>query len=112
MPQSGVTFMATTDIEPRTTSPLKLEVTELLKRGHLKDLFTDKGKSTLQHKERQNQVDREVTPPEPPQHTRTVNVISGGLEVSGISHSAAKRHAQLAASTSSGPAHQANSTTT
>ena len=30
---------------------LKLEVAELLKRGHLKDLLTDKGKSTLQHKE-------------------------------------------------------------
>ena len=29
---------------------LKLEVVELLKQDHLKDLLTDKGKSTLQHK--------------------------------------------------------------
>ena len=30
---------------------LKLEVIELLKGGHLKDLLTGKGKSTFQHKE-------------------------------------------------------------
>ena len=30
---------------------LKLEVVELLKHSHLKDLLTDKGKSTLHHKE-------------------------------------------------------------
>ena len=77
---------------------LKLEVAELLKCDHPKDLLTDKGKSTLQHKDRQNQVDREVTPPEPPQHTITINVILGGSVGSGISHSTAKRHARSAAS--------------
>ena len=30
---------------------LKLEVVEVLKHGHLNDLLTNKGKSTLQHKE-------------------------------------------------------------
>ena len=89
---------------------LKLEVAELLKHGHLKVLLTDKGKSTLQHKEQQNQVDREVKQPEPPQHTKTVNIISRGSEVNGVSHSAAKRHSRSAASTSSGPLHQAKST--
>ncbi|XP_062088975.1 uncharacterized protein LOC133795540 [Humulus lupulus] len=38
--------------------------------------------------------ERHENPPEPPQNARTVNVISGGLEVSGITYSAAKRHAR------------------
>ncbi|XP_062094023.1 uncharacterized protein LOC133800061 [Humulus lupulus] len=37
---------------------------------------------------------RQENPPEPPQNARTVNVISGGSEVSGITYSAAKRHAR------------------
>ncbi|XP_062075032.1 uncharacterized protein LOC133779045 [Humulus lupulus] len=39
-------------------------------------------------------VRREVTPPKPPTHEQTVNVITGGSEVSGVTHSAAKRHAR------------------
>ncbi|XP_062116629.1 uncharacterized protein LOC133830627 [Humulus lupulus] len=73
---------------------LKLEVSNLLKRGHLTDLLTDKGKRTFQQEADRSVVRREVTPPKPPTHEQTVNVITGGSEVSGITHSAAKRHAR------------------
>ncbi|XP_062088680.1 uncharacterized protein LOC133795242 [Humulus lupulus] len=73
---------------------LKLEVSNLLKRGHLTDLLTDKGKRTFQQEADRSVVRREVTPPKPPTHERTVNVITGGSEVSGVTHSAAKRHAR------------------
>ncbi|XP_062080233.1 uncharacterized protein LOC133784987 [Humulus lupulus] len=39
-------------------------------------------------------IRREVTPPKPPTHEQTVNIITGGSEVSGVTHSAAKRHAR------------------
>ncbi|XP_062074853.1 uncharacterized protein LOC133778849 [Humulus lupulus] len=64
------------------------------KRGHLTDLLTDKGKRTFQQEADSSIVRREVTPPKPPTHERTVNVITGGSEVSGVTHSAAKRHAR------------------
>ena len=71
---------------------LKLEVSSLLRRGHLTDLLTDKGKRTFQQETNKSVSRREVTPPKPPTHERTVNVITGGSEVSGVTHSAAKRH--------------------
>ena len=71
---------------------LKLEVSNLLKRGHLTDLLTDKGKQTFQQRGNKPDARREITPPRPPTHERTVNVITGGSEVSGVTHSAAKRH--------------------
>ncbi|XP_062094074.1 uncharacterized protein LOC133800124 [Humulus lupulus] len=73
---------------------LRLEVSNLLRRGHLTDLLTDKGKRTFRHEADWSVVRREVTPPKPPTHERTVNVITGGFEVSGVTHSVAKRHAR------------------
>ena len=63
---------------------LRLEVAELLKRGHLTEFLSDKGKKTLANRQG-------ADPPEPPQTNKVINVISGGSEISGISYSAAKR---------------------
>ncbi|XP_062085288.1 uncharacterized protein LOC133791376 [Humulus lupulus] len=68
---------------------LRFEVAGLLRRGQLRDFLSDKGKITMTRGDT-----RPTTPPEPPQHTRTCNVISGGSEVSGVTYSAAKRHAR------------------
>ncbi|XP_057811678.1 uncharacterized protein LOC131025917 [Salvia miltiorrhiza] len=71
---------------------LKLEVSHLLKQGHLTDLLTDKGRQTLQQGQDRQQSNADVTPPRPSQPDRTINVITGGSEVSGITHLAARRH--------------------
>ncbi|KAM6593606.1 hypothetical protein CsatA_001309 [Cannabis sativa] len=68
---------------------LRYEVAGLLRKGQLRDFLSDKGKMTVTEADK-----RPTTPPEPPQHTRTCNVISGGSEVSGVTYSAAKRHAR------------------
>ncbi|XP_038698571.1 uncharacterized protein LOC119996119 [Tripterygium wilfordii] len=67
------------------------EVIELLNRGHLKDMLTAKGKETMARR-----IDRELTPPTHPKPKGSVGVIIGGSEISGISHSAAKRNARKA----------------
>ena len=68
---------------------LCLEVSNLLKRGHLQYQLFDKGKGTLSLCDNQ-QTDHPVEPtPE-----RIVNVITGGTEVSGITYSAARWHAR------------------
>ncbi|KAH6787972.1 hypothetical protein C2S52_007524 [Perilla frutescens var. hirtella] len=66
---------------------LRLEIIDLLKRGHLKDLLTDKGKQTF-GKNDENLRD----PPKPPPIEHVVNCITGGSEVSGVSQASAKRH--------------------
>lgn len=71
---------------------LQLKVANLLQKGHLTDLLTDKGKKTMQHQGEGSSHQRELTPLEPPMHERTINVITGGSEVSGVTHSVAKRH--------------------
>ncbi|XP_057808892.1 uncharacterized protein LOC131023369 [Salvia miltiorrhiza] len=81
---------------------LKLEVANLLKKGHLTNYLTDKGKQTLQQARDRQEKHRDDSPPDPPHHERTVNVISGGSEVSGVTHSAAKRHTRQARSSKSG----------
>ncbi|KAM6583535.1 hypothetical protein CsatB_010537 [Cannabis sativa] len=75
---------------------LRLEVINLLKRGHLVDHLTDKGKKTYQGQRDTIDNQRDITPPRPPVHERTVNVITGGSEVSGVTQSAAKKHARQA----------------
>ena len=70
---------------------LRFEVADLLKRGHLQDLLLDKGKNTLAQREAR----RDEQPVEPTPE-RVVNVITGGSEVSGITYSAARRHARAA----------------
>ncbi|XP_057789072.1 uncharacterized protein LOC131005932 [Salvia miltiorrhiza] len=80
---------------------LRLEVAHLLNQGHLTDYLTEKGKLTLQQGRDKQEKHIDDSPPDPPHHERTVNVISGGSEVSGITHSAAKRHARQARSSKS-----------
>ncbi|XP_031262796.1 uncharacterized protein LOC116120964 [Pistacia vera] len=69
---------------------LRLEVAALLKRGHLRDLLTDKGKNTISQKGSKE--------PSPPQREPTpkgfCSLISGGSEISGVSYSSAKRYAR------------------
>ncbi|XP_057811429.1 uncharacterized protein LOC131025646 [Salvia miltiorrhiza] len=76
----------------------RLEVAYLLKQGHLTDYLIEKGKQTLQQERDRHDDHREATPPNPPSHERTVNVIYGGSEVSGVTHSAAKKHTRQAKS--------------
>ncbi|KAL5846603.1 hypothetical protein ACOSQ3_010127 [Xanthoceras sorbifolium] len=49
-------------------------------------------------------------PPEPPKHERTVNVISGGSEVNGVTYSEAKRHSRQAGRTDVQRTHTADPT--
>ncbi|XP_031268526.1 uncharacterized protein LOC116127002 [Pistacia vera] len=69
---------------------LRLEVAALLKRGHLRDLLTDKGKNTISRKGSKE--------PSPPPREPTLKgfclLISGGSEISGVSYSSAKRYAR------------------
>lgn len=69
---------------------LRYEVTELLWKGHLIDLLSEKGKNNIvgaeeRRKDQQNQ-------PERPRANITINCIIGGLDLSGTSQSSAKRH--------------------
>ncbi|XP_056688001.1 uncharacterized protein [Spinacia oleracea] len=72
--------------------PLKKEVAYLLKRGHLKELLSDKGKETY-NKDSNTQPspapggDR----PAPLMFEKVVNVISGGSDICGLTSSAAKK---------------------
>ncbi|XP_031260692.1 uncharacterized protein LOC116118876 [Pistacia vera] len=80
---------------------LYLEIVKLLKKGHLHDFLTDKGKNTLENK------DHQITPQKKAQPANGLcNVISGGSEVSSVSYSLAKCHAKAVADPkvqSSGP---------
>ncbi|XP_031282337.1 uncharacterized protein LOC116140907 [Pistacia vera] len=69
---------------------LRLEVAALLKRGHLRDLLTDKGKNTISQKgpKQLSPLPREPTP------KGFCSLISGGSEISGVSYSSAKRYAR------------------
>lgn len=68
---------------------LRLEVTELLKRGHLWDLLNDKGKTTFSNK------DGLITlPPQDPTPEGHCHMIYGNSKVSKVSYSSAKRHTQ------------------
>ncbi|XP_019233702.1 PREDICTED: uncharacterized protein LOC109214260 [Nicotiana attenuata] len=62
---------------------LQGEVDHLLKQGYLTELFSEKGKQAYM-KNRQE-------PPKPPSPKRTVNVISGGEEINGVTYTAAKK---------------------
>ncbi|XP_056843237.1 uncharacterized protein LOC108831692 [Raphanus sativus] len=68
---------------------LKIEVAELLKKGHLREFLSDKAKNLL-NKEGPG-LPTEAAPAFPPQQDRVIHVIPGGSEVSGISSAAAKR---------------------
>ncbi|XP_056695513.1 uncharacterized protein [Spinacia oleracea] len=71
---------------------LKKEVAYLLKRGHLKDLLSDKGKETY-NKDSNSQPNPAPSGdrPAPPTFEKVVNVISGGSDICGLTSSAAKK---------------------
>ncbi|XP_021848852.1 uncharacterized protein [Spinacia oleracea] len=70
----------------------KKEVEFLLKRGHLKELLSDKGKETF-NKEKTAQLDPTASSdrPDPPTFNKVVKVISGGSDICGLTSSAAKK---------------------
>ncbi|XP_038716632.1 uncharacterized protein LOC120009963 [Tripterygium wilfordii] len=65
---------------------LKKEVIQLLKKGYLRDLLSERGKATMAQAERQEDEQK------PPPPEKTINVIFGGSEISGITHTSAKKH--------------------
>ncbi|KAF3570282.1 hypothetical protein F2Q69_00059472 [Brassica cretica] len=66
---------------------LRIDVNELLRKGHLKEFLSDKAKNLL-NKYTANQP-TEAVPASPPCQDRVIHVISGGSEIGGIT--AAKR---------------------
>ncbi|KAF3553292.1 hypothetical protein F2Q69_00013404 [Brassica cretica] len=68
---------------------LKIEVNELLRKGHLREFLSDKAKSHLSKETTGKPT--EATPVSPPRQDRVIHVISGGSEISGISHATAKK---------------------
>ncbi|XP_013639614.1 PREDICTED: uncharacterized protein LOC106344861 [Brassica oleracea var. oleracea] len=68
---------------------LRIEVNEQLQKGHLREFLSEKDK---------NHLNKEVPaksagaiPASPPRQDRVIHVISGGSEISGVSHAAAKK---------------------
>ncbi|XP_038695462.1 uncharacterized protein LOC119992739 [Tripterygium wilfordii] len=64
---------------------LKKEVTQLLKKGYLRDLLSERGRAAMSQAEKREEEQKPL-PPE-----KTINVIFGGSEISGITHSSAKK---------------------
>ncbi|XP_038688732.1 uncharacterized protein LOC119987897 [Tripterygium wilfordii] len=72
---------------------LRYEVDYLLKRGHLRELLSEGGRAIWEKRK----VDDPKALPPPPPVTQTYCVISGGSEISGLSHTSAKKHEKEAA---------------
>ncbi|XP_048630590.1 uncharacterized protein LOC125603939 [Brassica napus] len=68
---------------------LKIKVNEFLKKGHLREFLSEKAKSHLSKETIGKPT--EAAPVSPPRQDRVIHVISGGSEISGISHAAAKK---------------------
>ena len=68
---------------------LRIEVNELLQKGHLREFLSEKAKAHL-GKETPGRS-KGATPASPPRQDRMIHVIFGGSEVSGVSHAAAKK---------------------
>ncbi|XP_010445888.1 PREDICTED: uncharacterized protein LOC104728627 [Camelina sativa] len=79
---------------------LRMEVNELLKKGYLREYFSDKTRNRLDS-ESNKQVAITNGPVSPPKHDRVINVIFRGSEISGITHSAAKRNTRAVKNTQS-----------
>ncbi|MDA0629571.1 hypothetical protein PCS76_22430, partial [Acinetobacter baumannii] len=62
---------------------LRLEIVELLKQGHLKDLLTERDRVT---RDKSSNVTKDYKPPIPQRQDKIINMISGGSEVSGVSY--------------------------
>ncbi|WZY77794.1 uncharacterized protein LOC106427028 [Brassica napus] len=68
---------------------LRIEVIELLQKGHLGEFLSEKAKNHLNKEVPAKSAG--VIPTSPPHQDRVIHVISGGLEISGVSHAAAKK---------------------
>ncbi|XP_013719883.1 uncharacterized protein LOC106423651 [Brassica napus] len=68
---------------------LKIEVNELLRKGHLREFLSEKAMSHLSKETTSKPT--EAAPVSPPQQDRVIHVISGGSKISGIRHAAAKK---------------------
>ncbi|XP_013608033.1 PREDICTED: uncharacterized protein LOC106314750 [Brassica oleracea var. oleracea] len=80
---------------------LKIEVNKLLQKGYLREFLSEKAKNLLSKETPRKSA--ETKPASPPRQDRLIHVISGGSEISGISHAAAKkstRNAKLGLETS------------
>ncbi|KAF2563799.1 hypothetical protein F2Q70_00016789 [Brassica cretica] len=72
---------------------LKIEVNELRQKGHLQEFLSEKAKAHLS-KESLGKSKGDA-PSSPPRQNRVIHVISGGSEVSGVSHAAAKKSTRV-----------------
>ena len=61
----------------------------MLRKGHLRKFFSDKAKSHLSEEKTGKPTEAALV--SPPRQDRVIHVILGGLEISGISHAAAKK---------------------
>ncbi|XP_070007262.1 uncharacterized protein [Nicotiana sylvestris] len=66
---------------------LQSEVDHLLKQGYIIELFSKKGKKAY--------IKNRQEPPKPPSPKRTVNVISGGEDINGVSYTAANKTSKI-----------------
>ncbi|XP_013607947.1 PREDICTED: uncharacterized protein LOC106314656 [Brassica oleracea var. oleracea] len=73
---------------------LKIEVNKLLQKGYLREFLSEKVKNLLSKETPTKSA--ETKPASPPRQDRVIHVISGGSEISGISHAAAKKSTQNA----------------
>ncbi|CAA7012910.1 unnamed protein product [Microthlaspi erraticum] len=83
-------------IEQKIAS-LRMEVNELLKKGHLREFLSDRAKNRLDDRN-DERATKKPAPTSSPRHDRVIHVISGGSEISGITHSAARRSTRTARS--------------
>ncbi|KAF3560341.1 hypothetical protein F2Q69_00012965 [Brassica cretica] len=68
---------------------MKIEVNEFLKKGQLREFLSENAKSHLSKEAMGKPI--EAAPVSPPRQDQVIHVISGGSEISGISHTAAKK---------------------
>ncbi|KAF3553241.1 hypothetical protein F2Q69_00012666 [Brassica cretica] len=68
---------------------LRIEVNELLQKGHHREFLSEKAKAHLSKETAGKSKGAALA--SPPRQDRVIHVISGGSEVSGVSHAAAKK---------------------
>ena len=72
---------------------LRLEITELLKQWHLKDLLSEHSRAT---RDKILYETNDNTPLVPPRIDRTINMINDGFEVRGVSYVVVERSSHRA----------------
>ncbi|KAF2574545.1 hypothetical protein F2Q70_00003578 [Brassica cretica] len=73
---------------------LKIEVNKLLQKGYLREFLSENAKNLLSKETPRKSA--ETKPASPPRQDRLIHVISGGSEISGVSHVAAKKRSRNA----------------